>query len=110
MAVPDPVAAGVRLMSDYYAKWPLWIGDVNVTPAHLGLSAAMAGRLEEWQRCFLTHYTHTNDLGWDSASAREWYAAEAEALFRDLKNEVRPTVLVSVDLWPVPEDDSASTG
>ena len=99
MPVPDQVVGGVRLMSDYSSEWPLWIGNVNVTADHLGLSSALACRLWDWERHFDTHHNHKS--GWDSEPAREWYANQAEALFRDLRTELSPDVALALDVWPL---------
>jgi hypothetical protein len=93
MPRPDPAVAGVRLMSDYMAEWPLWVGNgnFNVTAEHLGLSTALARRLWDWERLFDAHYSH--ETGWDSESARAEYAAQADVLFRDLRADFVPTWL-----------------
>jgi hypothetical protein len=110
MAVPDPVVAGVRLMSDYAAQSPLWIGAVNVTPEHLGLSPDLARRVAEWEECFLTHFGYADEQGWNSASAREWYADRADGLLRDLSDELGADVMATVHLWPLAPRDDASRG
>jgi|SRR3954452_19317961 hypothetical protein len=99
MPVPDPDVAEVRLMSDYTSEWPLWVGNVNVTADHLGLSSALAGRLWDWGQLFDAHYSH--QTGWDSESARARYATEADVLFRDLRTELSPDVALSLDVWPL---------
>ena len=47
---------------------------------------------------FDTHRHHRS--GWDSESAREWYATQADALFGDLRTELSPDVALALDLWP----------
>lgn len=34
-------------------------------------------------------------------SAREWYATQADVLFRDLRSELTPDVPLALDLWPL---------
>lgn len=88
-------------MSDYTTEWPLWVGNINVTADHLGLSPALARRLGDWERLFEAHYSHKT--GWDSESARAVYATEADVLFRALRTELRPDVDLSLDVWPLGE-------
>jgi hypothetical protein len=88
-------------MSEYTSEWPLWVGNINVTADHLGLSPALARRLWDWERLFDAHYSH--ESGWDSESARVGYASQADGLFRDLRTELRTDVALSLDVWPLGE-------
>jgi len=86
-------------MSDYFAEWPLWVDNINVTADHLGLSPALARRLWDWERLFDEHYSH--ETGWDSEAARAGYASQADALLRDLKTELGPDMALSLDVCPL---------
>lgn len=89
----------MRLLSDYGAESPTWVGGVMVSPEHLSVSAPLATRLRRWQQHFVDHFDV--DHGWDSDTAREWYRVEAEGLVEDLRAELDPDVRLTVDLWPL---------
>lgn len=96
---PSPLRLGVRLMSDYRAESPVWVGRYLVAPEYLGISADLARRLREWQQLFEEHFDDAR--GWDSEAIRESYRDHADVLLRDLRAELDPRVELIADLWPL---------
>ncbi|WP_346619112.1 hypothetical protein [Blastococcus montanus] len=83
-------------MTDYGAGSPLWTDGGNTDPAELGVSAALAARLDEWNELFQEHFHW--DGGWRDAGARARFAAEGPRLLRDLQREL-PEAEVELDDW-----------
>ena len=84
----------VKLMPEYSVDIPLW-GHWK----HLDLSAALLGRLREWQDDF--DISFQPEAGWSSPTARQRWARNAEALEAQLRNEVGDRADVVVNLWPI---------
>jgi hypothetical protein len=94
-----PAAGGrgkLRLSTDYSAPSPVWSDLGCVGLGELGISPALARRLDAWNELFQDHFHW--DGGWQDSAAREQFAAQAHQLVRDLERELDPVEVV-LDDW-----------
>ena len=85
----------LRLSPDYSAPSPVWSDHGCVGLGDLGISPALATRLDAWNELFQEHFRY--DSGWDGPAARAEFATQAYRLLRDLRAELDPTEVVLED-------------
>jgi hypothetical protein len=93
----EPVSE-VRLMPEYTVELPLW----GCEWWHLGLDPRLLDDLADWQAYFDQHFDHMH--GWNEASARDEWAAQATHLTDRLRKALPVDVELGVDLWPLLAD------
>jgi len=87
----------IKLMPEYSVEVPLW-GPWR----QLDLPGALVARLRTWQEDF--DLSFRPESGWLSSTARQRWAAEAEALAVELRHEIGDRAEVTVNLWPLGDD------
>jgi hypothetical protein len=98
---------GIKLMADYHC-WPLWHhgSDVvgNIDPEDVGVSEALASRLEDWAATFDSHLNVSDpaSTSWTEEEENR-FDAEGRQLCRELAAEIgdRYSVVYSSRCIPV---------
>ena len=97
-ADPSPPDRSVRLMSEYFVDWPLWITDGPAAPDHFELSAGLTNDLLAWQELFEQHFHYRER--WDDPAWAHEYERRGRELLSRLADEL-PGHFIELRLWPV---------
>jgi hypothetical protein len=85
-----------RLMCDYCAEWPLWLGDMR-NPEDLALTDGLVVDVKAWQHHFDAHFHW--ERGWDTEAGKDWHADEGRRLARALEAEIGRDYRVELDTY-----------
>ena len=112
-----PVTQKLKLMADYFS-WPLWrLGEGDVDPATLPISAVLQDRLKAWADAYnaILNQDDPASSRFPSPEAERAWDEQGLALWRDLQHELGGDYTVTYfsdaqrrELFPQ-EEDSPST-
>lgn len=96
----------IELSNDYAAETPIWVdGGLLVDLDLLGIDQHLQDSLIAWQRHFEEHFRPL--LAWDSRESRAAYAQGGPVLLDRLRRAL-PHVEVTLNMWPLGENEGAS--
>jgi hypothetical protein len=84
----------VRLVNDYYTKWPVWFDSILDDKEAAPLSQDLKQRLTEWSLFFNSHFDYPD--GWDHSENRITYNTRGIQLAKQVANELGAGYRVSV--------------